>query len=155
MRVLFIIPRDPPPSLDGRGAFSGGFKSFVGTCLQKDPAARPTTKELAQHPFISGRSWLRKGVAAGLGVMLVMRVCAYACSGVALSVCLGCSTCRRPNEPCRHRCWQTEGSLLLNPPLWFCTSDIYFQHITVQQLAGKDPTGHERALGSWARAKPW
>jgi serine/threonine-protein kinase 24/25/MST4 len=54
MRVLFIIPRDPPPSLEGRGAFSEPFKSFVGACLQKDPANRPTTEALAHHPFIVG-----------------------------------------------------------------------------------------------------
>ncbi len=54
MRVLFIIPRDPPPSLEGRGTFSEPFKSFVATCLQKDPANRPTTQELVHHPFIVG-----------------------------------------------------------------------------------------------------
>lgn len=54
MRVLFIIPRDPPPSLQGRGTFSSVFVDFVATCLQKDPGARPTTQELAQHPFITG-----------------------------------------------------------------------------------------------------
>jgi serine/threonine-protein kinase 24/25/MST4 len=32
MRVLFLIPRDPPPSLEG--PFSDTFKSFVATCLQ-------------------------------------------------------------------------------------------------------------------------
>jgi hypothetical protein len=32
MRVLFLIPRDPPPCLEG--PFSDTFKSFVATCLQ-------------------------------------------------------------------------------------------------------------------------
>ena len=32
MRVLFVIPKDPPPRLDG--AFSAAFKGFVEACLQ-------------------------------------------------------------------------------------------------------------------------
>eukprot|EP00879_Flechtneria_rotunda_P010468 GHRR01010944.1.p1 GENE.GHRR01010944.1~~GHRR01010944.1.p1 ORF type:complete len:646 (+),score=245.22 GHRR01010944.1:1131-3068(+) len=51
MRVLFLIPRDPPPRLEG--PFSEAFKNFVDTCLQKDPAARPNAEALLHHPFIS------------------------------------------------------------------------------------------------------
>uniref|UniRef100_A0A383WK35 non-specific serine/threonine protein kinase n=1 Tax=Tetradesmus obliquus TaxID=3088 RepID=A0A383WK35_TETOB len=51
MRVLFLIPRDPPPSLEG--PFSEAFKSFVATCLQKDPALRPNAEQLFEHPFIA------------------------------------------------------------------------------------------------------
>jgi serine/threonine protein kinase len=68
MRVLFIIPRDPPPSLEGRGAFSDAFKGFVGACLQKDPAARPTTEALTHHPFITGGWALCSGCLVGGGV---------------------------------------------------------------------------------------
>lgn len=32
MRVLFIIPKDPPPRLEG--GFSDEFKGFVAACLQ-------------------------------------------------------------------------------------------------------------------------
>jgi len=52
MRVLLQIPRDPPPVLDGN--FSKNFKEFVSICLQKDPAQRPTAKELLKHKFIRG-----------------------------------------------------------------------------------------------------
>ena len=50
MKVLFLIPKNPPPVLEGN--YSERFKDFINICLQRDPRDRPTAKDLLKHPFV-------------------------------------------------------------------------------------------------------
>ena len=50
MKVLFLIPKNPPPSL--QGDYSKAFKDFVDLCLRREARERPSAKDLLRHPFI-------------------------------------------------------------------------------------------------------
>jgi serine/threonine-protein kinase 24/25/MST4 len=49
-RVWSAIIHNPPPKLEGN--FSTTFKDFVEKCLVKDPAMRPSAKDLLNHSFV-------------------------------------------------------------------------------------------------------
>ncbi|KAI9146495.1 kinase-like domain-containing protein [Paraphysoderma sedebokerense] len=51
MRVLFMIPKLPPPTLRDK-KWSPEFRDFLQLCLDKDPDARPTADQLLRHPFV-------------------------------------------------------------------------------------------------------
>ena len=51
MKVLFLIPKQPAPQLEGN-QYSRDLKDFVAACLVKDPDHRPTAEKLLQSRFI-------------------------------------------------------------------------------------------------------
>ncbi|KAL4914437.1 hypothetical protein BDW62DRAFT_213425 [Aspergillus aurantiobrunneus] len=51
MKVLFLIPKEPAPRVQGDG-YSIAFRDFIAQCLTKDPDRRPSAKELLRHKFI-------------------------------------------------------------------------------------------------------
>ncbi|GCB18177.1 serine/threonine-protein kinase svkA [Aspergillus awamori] len=51
MKVLFLIPKEPAPRLQGDD-YSNTFKDFIAQCLTKDPDRRPSAKDLLRHKFI-------------------------------------------------------------------------------------------------------
>ena len=45
LRVLFLIPQLPPPTLEPAKLWSDAFVHFIGRCLRKDPSERPDAAE--------------------------------------------------------------------------------------------------------------
>ncbi|KAL1414328.1 hypothetical protein MTO96_007571 [Rhipicephalus appendiculatus] len=52
MSALYHIAQNDSPTLSG-GEWSDVFRHFVNSCLQKNPADRPTAVNLLQHPFMT------------------------------------------------------------------------------------------------------
>mmetsp|Transcript_21390 Transcript_21390/g.35776 ORF Transcript_21390/g.35776 Transcript_21390/m.35776 type:complete len:650 (+) Transcript_21390:162-2111(+) len=52
MRVLFMIPSNPPPRLKDKEKWSLNFHDFLQTTLVKDAKSRPNCAQLLQHKFI-------------------------------------------------------------------------------------------------------
>jgi len=51
MRVLFLIPKNPPPEL--KSSASKPFREFVAECLKKDAKERPSAEDLLKHKFVA------------------------------------------------------------------------------------------------------
>jgi serine/threonine-protein kinase 24/25/MST4 len=62
MKVLFLIPKNPPPQLD-ENRFSKPFRDFVGLCLQRDP--RMVRTSLLGHRLRSFLGWEVKQSSRG------------------------------------------------------------------------------------------
>ena len=52
MRVIFLIPSRPPPTLREADRWSAALNDFVRQCLTKDPKSRPDAGTLLQHPLL-------------------------------------------------------------------------------------------------------
>jgi len=52
LRVIFLIPARPPPTLTETQKWSSEFNDFLSVCLQKDPNKRPSASSLLGHPFV-------------------------------------------------------------------------------------------------------
>jgi serine/threonine kinase 4 len=72
MRAMLLISTGPAPKLTDEAKWSGDFHNFLGVCLQRDPAHRPTATALLEHPFIKKgtsdyhsliRSWMDRAKA--------------------------------------------------------------------------------------------
>ena len=54
MRVIFLIPSRPPPTLRDADRWSPALNDFVRQCLTKDPKSRPDAATLLRHPLLRG-----------------------------------------------------------------------------------------------------
>jgi len=52
LRVIFLIPARPPPTLAEPTKWSAEFNDFLSVCLQKDPNKRPPASAILGHPFV-------------------------------------------------------------------------------------------------------
>eukprot|EP01097_Dermamoeba_algensis_P010255 TRINITY_DN7496_c0_g1_i1.p1 TRINITY_DN7496_c0_g1~~TRINITY_DN7496_c0_g1_i1.p1 ORF type:complete len:505 (-),score=80.43 TRINITY_DN7496_c0_g1_i1:141-1655(-) len=53
MRIIFLLPREPPPKLTDKKGWSPAFHEFLARCLIKDPKLRPSAEKLLEDKFVS------------------------------------------------------------------------------------------------------
>lgn len=53
MRILFLIPQDPPPKLINQKGWSPAFHEFLAAALQKDPKLRPDARAMLGYKFVT------------------------------------------------------------------------------------------------------
>eukprot|EP00301_Raphidiophrys_heterophryoidea_P024008 c7662_g1_i2.p1 GENE.c7662_g1_i2~~c7662_g1_i2.p1 ORF type:complete len:486 (+),score=110.75 c7662_g1_i2:140-1597(+) len=53
LKALFLIVTKASPTLKDPSQWSEHFQDFISKCLQQDPALRPSSDDLLQHPFIA------------------------------------------------------------------------------------------------------
>ena len=51
MRALYLIPKNPPPKLADKGAWSKDFHNFLKSSLVRNPSKRPSCTALCKHSF--------------------------------------------------------------------------------------------------------
>eukprot|EP01105_Mastigella_eilhardi_P006162 TRINITY_DN1776_c0_g1_i1.p1 TRINITY_DN1776_c0_g1~~TRINITY_DN1776_c0_g1_i1.p1 ORF type:complete len:486 (+),score=120.97 TRINITY_DN1776_c0_g1_i1:105-1460(+) len=56
MRVIFMIPNWPSPTLSAPDKYSPLISAFLAKCMVKDQANRPLTDELLKDPFVAPRA---------------------------------------------------------------------------------------------------
>mmetsp|Transcript_49867 Transcript_49867/g.125342 ORF Transcript_49867/g.125342 Transcript_49867/m.125342 type:complete len:562 (+) Transcript_49867:180-1865(+) len=52
IRAMVMVPHLPSPTVNDPKKWSKEFLDFISKCLIKDPAVRPTARQLLDHPFI-------------------------------------------------------------------------------------------------------
>ncbi|KAA6380962.1 MAG: putative vacuolar protein sorting-associated protein 35, partial [Streblomastix strix] len=62
MRVIFLIPSNPPPQPSKPDQYSPELLDFIAKCLIKEPKDRPTVKDLIGHPFIKKYETIKSDV---------------------------------------------------------------------------------------------
>lgn len=65
LKAMFTITTSPSPELKKPEAWSKEFKHYLSCSLQKEPAMRPSCRQLLMHPFI-GKSCDQSGFVAFL-----------------------------------------------------------------------------------------
>jgi serine/threonine protein kinase len=70
MRVIFIIPSRPPPTLTKPGDYSPAMNSFIARCLTKDQEARPDAATLTKDPWVAEWDGNAKPLSASVEQML-------------------------------------------------------------------------------------